>query len=169
MRGWMCMPLNRPALGLGVRGMWAWAPRPSVPFNPTQASYYTRARFQFINPPRHNQNTIREGAKICLLQCSYEAPAIFTLLQLVLASEAQDPSFGAWKTESEGAYPVWFDWRSRGNSHKVLSHHGHAMPGVDPINPSSIPYPRCPYQNQSTRSERRGLDGLPDLGRRLLR
>jgi len=32
----------------------------------------------------------REGAKICLLQCSYEAPAIFTLLQLVLASEPKD-------------------------------------------------------------------------------
>lgn len=26
--------------------------------------------------------SLREGAKVCLLQCSYEAPAIFTLLQV---------------------------------------------------------------------------------------
>jgi len=42
---------------------------------------------------------IHQGAKICLFQCSYESPAIFTLLQLTFSSS---PSLTDLKTASGG-------------------------------------------------------------------
>lgn len=119
---------------------------------PTTYRPIQRSPTKWMNPipnPIH-----REGAKICLLQCSYEAPAIFTLLQLVLASEPKDDGdLQGLKAASGGKCIA--SYVCTGLCILILSDR-------DPVSDPIVDITRI-------HSQRRGLGGLPDLGRGILR